>query len=282
MAEQLGAILPNEARNLVGICHLDVVAVQDVLSVPDTIENALSAPIILKAGATWKRFYFEDDGGLYAEKWTVDNGAMASYARASGSVAKDRLPLLRQFWAANGRRYLVLVTTRNRDVLLMGSLATPVQLQIQERTAGADIDSDRNQYEAAFVVALRHPVPYYLPVPPAPEPGVECPSLAVLLPTATISEIIAGVTAEQLAGLQAYFADDCPTLADLLAGATNEAIYAALTLSQATYIANQVISVIDGNGTPDDIVIDPGGGSTPSGEPDFDPAGFAAADFMTT
>lgn len=261
---QLVPILPFDGRNYVGICHIDVVAVTDVRVMPDEQDSAISDPVQLKTGASWSRIALEDDGGAYTEKWQLRKGAQYSSAVISGQVPKDRLPILQALWAAKGRRYLVIFTTRNGDTLLMGSPDTPALLLSTARTAGKDLGSDRNQYDVAFSFTSRHPVPFYLPAPPPAVPEY-CPTFAQLLPLATIEEIVGGVTNAQTVALAAYYASNCPTMAQLIAVATDAALYAALSNDQAIYIANQAISIIDGGDATDDTlpVIDPGGGTPP-------------------
>lgn len=283
MAEKLGPIPPNEGRNWTGICHLDVLAVQDVLSVPDEVDGRIATAVVPMAGANWVRVYFEEDGGNWNEKWPLDNGAQSSRATVSGQVLRDQLPYLRQFWAAKGRRYIVLATTRNGDMLLMGTKAAPAMLLVTERAAGEEIGSDTNHYKLSFSLASRRPVPFYTGTPPpAIAPGDNCPSLAALLPTATTAEIIAGITGQQAEELADYFGANCPTLADLLATVSDAALYAALSPAQATYIANELINVIDGNADNDDVIIDPGGGSPPPSGAHYSPAHYAAAGYKTT
>lgn len=270
-----------DERNHVGICHMDVVDVQDVLTMPEEWDGELQTPVVLKAGASWSRVYFEDNGGRFTEKWQLQNGAQYAASRISGALVKDSLPTMRQLWKAQANRYLVLFATRNGDRLLMGSVLTPAILLAGERTTGEDASADRNQYEAAFSLSARLPVPYYLPAAPPLVPS-NCPTLAQLLPLATIGEIVGAATSTQLEDLSTYFGANCPTMAQLIAAATDTALYAALSDDQAIYIANQAISIIDGGdatSTPGPVV-DPGGSELPT-DPlgpgygaGYDPSGY--------
>lgn len=166
-----------EERNYVGLCHLDVVEADQVQTVPDELDGNVATTVTLKGGASWSRIYLDDNGGLFAERWQLENGQQYSRATITGAVAKDRLALMPGLWKMKGKRYLVVFTTRNGDKLLMGRKETPAVALVTNRTSGDDPDSDRNQYEVVFELTRRLPVPFYQGTPPEPSVPGECPTL---------------------------------------------------------------------------------------------------------
>jgi hypothetical protein len=99
-------------------------------------------------------------------------------------VAKDRLALMPGLWKMKGKRYLVIFYTRNGDKLLLGRVETPATALVSTRTSGEDPDQDRNQYDIAFALTRRLPVPFYQGTPPEPtEPG-DCPTLCTQIAAA--------------------------------------------------------------------------------------------------
>lgn len=178
-----------------GLCHMDVVEVGDVLSVGPELGGNVASTVVLKEGKSWSRVYLDDDGGLFTDKWVTQDGLQHSAAEISGMVAKDRLALMPKLWAMKGKRYLVLFYTRNGDQLLMGRPETPAIAQVHERTSGQEIQRDRNGMGISFSLATRRPVPFYGGTPPPPpSPPGECPSLCAMMDAAFVG-------AEQEAGL---------------------------------------------------------------------------------
>lgn len=158
-------------RNFVGLCHLDVVDVADVDTMPDEYDGNVVGDVELKEDKSWTRIYLDDNGGLFSDKWGLEDGAQYSEATITGAIAKDRLALMPRLWDLKGRRYLVIFTTRNGDQLLMGTPKYPATALVAERTAGDDPDSDRNEYTVEFSLTRRLPVPFYNGTPPTPGAG---------------------------------------------------------------------------------------------------------------
>lgn len=185
-----------EDRNLVGLCHLDVVEVDDVESVPAELSGNVADDVVLVEGASWSRVYLEDAGGLFQERWQLRDGDQYAEAVISGAVARDRLALMPDLWAMKGRRYLVIFTTKNGDQLLMGRKETPAMALVGERKSGdaEQMQSDRNQYVIAFTLTRRLPVPFYQGEPPKPDPGGGGGG-EVLIRNAADDETLATVTA---------------------------------------------------------------------------------------
>jgi hypothetical protein len=184
-----------EDRNLVGICHLDVVDVDDVLSVGDEIRGNVADTVVLKEGKSWSRVYLDDDGGSLVETWKQDGGVQHSEAVISGAIAKDRLALMPHLWRMKGRRYLVVTTNRNGDQLLMGRPETPATASVPLRRTGDgdNMERDRNEYRVVFSLARRLPVPFYggtAPEPPAP-PG-ECAAASLSINSVSIGTVASG------------------------------------------------------------------------------------------
>lgn len=159
-------------RNLVGLCHIDWVDVDDIATWPDEVNGNLIGDIVLVEGATWNRVKLEDDtGALFRERWRLVDGVQHSEASITGDVAKDRLALMPKLWQLKGQRCVARMTTRNGDILVMGTKDEPAVALASERTAGQDIDSDRNQYSVEIAVSRRLPVPWYQGVVEAPPPA---------------------------------------------------------------------------------------------------------------
>lgn len=183
-------------RNLVGLCHLDVVDVEDVLAVPDELDGRVGDEVELKEGKTWSRIYLEDDGGLFQERWVVEGGAQHSEAVISGDVAKDRLALMPHLWRMHGRRYLVIFRTQNGDQLLMGRPETGAMAQVRSRTTGSAeaMARDRNGYSITFRLARRMAVPFYLGDPPPDPTTTVCAPGSLTVNSAAAGTIASGAT----------------------------------------------------------------------------------------
>jgi hypothetical protein len=191
-------------RNYAGICHVDLVDVADVESVPDELNGHVASAIVLKTGKSWTRIYLEDDGGSLVDRWVVDGGAQRSEALLKGAIAKDRLELMPHLWRFKGRRYLALPRTRNGDLLLMGRVETPAMVLVRSRQTGegANMESDRNEYMLEISITRRWPVPFYGGSPPTPGVPASCPTLADQLAGATWATIEALLSSGQLGDAQ--------------------------------------------------------------------------------
>lgn len=166
-----------EARNWVGVCHLDVAFWEDVATVSDVLLGNV-ATVTLKPGKAWSRVYLEGDA-LFTEVWRLVGGDPVADATIRGEVAKDRLALMPSLWAMKGRRCVVVMENKNKDMLLLGDLRTPARSLVTTRTAGTP--GDRNGYEVVFSLATRNPVPWYGGTPPDPDSPVDCETLEELL-----------------------------------------------------------------------------------------------------
>ena len=224
-----------EDRNLVGICHLDVVDVDDVLSVGDEIRGNVADTVVLKEGKSWSRVYLDDDGGSLVETWKQDGGVQHSEAVISGAIAKDRLALMPHLWRMKGRRYLVVTTNRNGDQLLMGRPETPATASVPLRRTGDgdNMERDRNEYRVVFSLARRLPVPFYGGEAPDPTP-VGCPTLEQQIALVDWAAIEALLSEGQLAAAVTSLCETCPTLAVLIAAEEWAAIEALLDSEQLT------------------------------------------------
>lgn len=202
-------------RNYTGICHVDVVDVEDVESVADELAGNV-ASVTLKTGKSWTRVYLEDDGGRMLDKWVTDGGAQRSEAMLSGAIARDRLALMPHLWRAKARRCLALARTRNGDQLLLGRKETPAMLLVNTRRIGdgGSMESERNEYVLDIRLTRRLPVPFYAGTPPTPGVPQSCPMLSELIDAATWATIEGELSPAQLAAAQASLCPVPPTLCD--------------------------------------------------------------------
>lgn len=148
-------------RNRVGLCHLDVVDVREVVSVPDEVEGNIAGNVTLADDSTWSRVQLDDDNGLLDEVWEMVQGSPTARCSVQGLIPKDRLELLPALWKLHKNRYLVLATTRNGDRLLLGTKEEPAQVRVARRALGEEM-TDRNVYYYQVEVERRSPVPFYL------------------------------------------------------------------------------------------------------------------------
>lgn len=185
-----------DERNLVGLCHLDVVEVGDVETMPEELNGHIADDVVLKEGKSWSRVYLDDEGGRFVEKWTMVKGDLFSDAVISGAIAKDRLALMPQLWAMKGKRYLVAFTTQNEDLLLMGRVNTPAIALVELRQSGDGdrMESDRNEYRISFSLRRRLPVPFYGGDPPVVVVPGECAPVTVQANGSTIATPASGST----------------------------------------------------------------------------------------
>lgn len=222
-----------EERNLVGLCHLDVVPVDDVDSMPDELDGNVDGDVVLKAGKSWSRIYLDTEGGLFTEAWRMVNGAQLSDATINGVIAKDKLALMPLLWRLKGKRYLVRMETKNKDALLMGRPETGATALVTTRTSGENPDSDRNEYRVVFSLTRRMPVPFHDGVVPEPDPGGgECPTLGELLAPEDWAAIAALLSEGQLDDAAADICAVCETLAELMAPRTWAELEALLDTTQ--------------------------------------------------
>lgn len=194
-----------EERNLVGLCHLDVVNVRDVASMPDELVGNVAGDVILNEGASWSRIYLDDDGGDFNERFRVVNGAQHSDATITGAIAKHRLALMPHLYAMKGGRYLVRMQTRNGDALLMGRPEAGAKVQVPELTTGGVIGTDRSEYRITFSVSRRWPVPFHNGTVPEPEAPGACPTLEEQIADETWEDLAELLSEEQLDDAEASF-----------------------------------------------------------------------------
>lgn len=172
-----------DERNYVGLCHLDVVDVKDVASMPDDVGGNVVGDVVLNEGASWSRIYLEEPGGLFRDAWKMEKGAQLSAATITGTVSKDRLLLMPILWKLKHGRYLVRMQTRNGPALLMGRPESGAAGQCQQRSLGEDMVSDQNGYQVTFALSNRWPVPYHngtVPDPPITLGQLEAMSWAAI------------------------------------------------------------------------------------------------------
>ena len=206
------AIPRMEERNLVGVCHLDVVNVLDVLSMPDELGQNVTGDVVLHEGKSWSRIYFDDDGGLFTERIRMVQGAQLSDATMSGTVPKHRLALSPHLWSLKSGRYLVRAELRNGEPLIMGRPETGASGLLEGVTAGGVIGTDRNEARVVFSLTRRLPVPFHNGTVPEPEEG----ALAELIPAVSWATIESYLTEGQLTDAEASICEiPEPALAQL-------------------------------------------------------------------
>ncbi|MFZ1693794.1 MAG: hypothetical protein WAT74_11395, partial [Flavobacteriales bacterium] len=162
--------------------------------------------------------------------WKLMDGDQYSEARATGAIARDRLALMPYLWGMKGKRVLVVITNKNGDRLLMGSLKTPAMVRVTRRKTGdgEQMESERNDYDIEFVLSSRLPVPFYQGEVPEPTQAT-CPNLCELLDDAIIlggggdaSAVTDCLSPEQAAVLLEALggsSGECPTLCELIESA---------------------------------------------------------------
>lgn len=271
-------------QNMPGLCYFDVVDVNDVLTMPEMLGNAISTPVVLYPGKSWHRVYTAPPGCVFGEKWTVKNGLPIADCSVNAFVGKDELAKLTALWNLPTTRFLVLASGMNGDAILLGRKDEGCMGLATARQRGNE-STRQNGYVLDFGVRRSEPAPYYLATAPIPVPG--CPTLAQLLISTTLEELVSSLPIALYNELDVYFdGGACPTLQDLVAAASNTEILGALSQAQAEYIAEYMISVIDGGDSTDDASyeVDGGDGDTPPPDPanEFDAADFEPADFITS
>ena len=167
-------------RNFVGMCHIDYVDVDDVVSVPEEFEGNIADDITLVEDVEWSRIYLEQPGSQFQENWADASGDTVARSILSGNIAKDRLALMPNLWKMKGHRYLALITTPNGDQLLMGTKSEPCQIRVPLRSLGGkNVDSDTAGYDIAFTLERSIPVPFYHGTPPTPSTPGSCDDATV-------------------------------------------------------------------------------------------------------
>lgn len=234
--------------NIAGACHLDVVDVNDVQTMPVAIACNVLDPVVLKAGKEWSRVQLATPGSRLLEKWIQDKGASISDCTISGTIGKDQLALLPSLWGLPTARFLVLFTGMDEDLLLVGTVNEGCQIAVTDRDRG-DENSPVNGYKITFRLRRSVPVPFYQADPPL-TPGA-CPTLGDQLADASVPDIIALLNPTQLAAFEDYFGGECPTLAELLGETAPEELLPLLSTEQVDYIIDEEFGGIDGGDSGD-------------------------------
>lgn len=198
----LASISRLDERNTPGGCKLQLIAVDDVVSVPDPVAGNISTDIEVLSGAGFITIYGIRFTQLFREDWDVVNGRQVARASVSMEIAKDRLALLPGLWDLKPRRYLVLHHSLNSSQKLMGTKAEPAMVRVVNLDHGANPLNDRNRYALEVTVTRSTPCPFYLgDAADAIPPG--CPTLATLLAAETGADIWALLDNTQQADLLA-------------------------------------------------------------------------------
>lgn len=166
-------------NNQPGLCYIDVIPVEHVLSLPEKINNNISGSPTLAPDTGWIRITTTRPGTLFTESWSLESGDQLVTAMAEGSVPKDQLTLLTDLFNLKTQRFLVIFHGMNGDKLIMGSPEEPAQLRTTARERGLPGQS-ANRYRLQAVLVSNEPTPFFngtvvVPTPPG------CPTLAALL-----------------------------------------------------------------------------------------------------
>lgn len=275
--------------NTAGGCRIMLVPVDGVDYMPPEVNGAIppSTPIGLALGYQWTTIVPTRTTQQFAEDWTAQGGARVSRASLEFILPKDRVELIAPLWELRRLRCLVLHFDGNGTVKLMGTKDEPALVTVTDLEHGSGPGQGANQYALRATCTRRRMCPFYLanPLTVVPPPG--CPTLAQLVPGALPADLLGMLTGEQADWFTAHYGSagtPCPTLAQLLATATGPDLWNAITTEQATYIANQVIAIIDG-GTEEENEGPPvdGGGDDdpPDDDLEFSALDFSPADFAT-
>lgn len=271
-------------RNLPGLCYVDVLPVEDVLTMPAVQGNSIVDPVVPMPGKQWYRIQVAPPGSVFGEKWDVANGLPVATSTVTGWTGRDELAKLQALWNLPTTRFLVLAVGLNGDAVLVGTKVEGCRAVATVRQRGTE-DEPSNGYHLAFTVRRSEPAPFYLPaVPSGTEVVGQCPTLAQLLATTTLTELLASVPPALYNQLAVYFASGaCPTLAQLLPLATPEDLYPLLSIDQALYVGQMVIDEVDGGDSTTNYGSDLDGGGDPPSPPgdDFEDADFEDTDFDT-
>lgn len=184
------------ARNIPGICSVDVIDVAQVLSVAPAVNGNVATTVTLVAGAAWRRVNLPPPGAEFQEKPDLVKGVLVAKGSLPMPLAKDQLALLAPLYSSATRRWLLVATTYNGDQLLLGTKEEPCQLVLRERTVG-DEEARKNGYELAALVTRREPVPFYLGTPPEDIVPEDCPTFGQLLGDEDGADVYNAMTPEQ-------------------------------------------------------------------------------------
>jgi hypothetical protein len=270
-------------RNMPGLCYVDVLPIEDVLTMPEVQGGSIADPVVPLPGKQWHRIQVAPPGCLFNEKWSVANGLPVATSTVTGWTGRDELAKLQALWNLPTTRFLVLAVGRNGDAVLLGTKEEGCRAVAAERQRGTE-DDPANGYQLTFSLRRADPAPFYLAELPSTDPDDECPTLAELLATTDLITLLSALPPVLYDQLAEYFAaGGGPTLAELLSITSPEDLYPLLSAAQAIYIAEQVIDEVDGGDSSTNYgdEVDGGGDPPPPTGADFDSADFSSTDFAT-
>lgn len=202
----------------------------------------IGTPIVLATGYSWTVITPTRATQVFGEDWTPLNGARMSRASLEWVISKDRAQLLAQLWELRRMRCLVIHYDENGSAKLMGTQAEPAIVTVTELQHGNGPGQGENKYVLRASSVRGRMCPFYLPtttgVVPLPPPG--CPPMSYLIANAIPADILAAFTHEQLAYFTEYFnaAVPCPTLAELVGTSTVAQILSTLSGEQQAEVLN--------------------------------------------
>lgn len=271
-------------RNMPGLCYVDVVPVEDVLTMPATLGNSIATPVVLLPGKQWYRIQVAPPGCLFNEQWSASKGQPVADSSITAWAGRDEVAKLTALWSLPTTRFLALCVGLNGDAVLMGTKAEGCRAIAQERRRGNESNT-QNGYQLTFSVRRSEPAPFYLPpVPGGQNVAGQCATLPQLLQGTLLPDLLAALPPTLYNQLSVYFSGSgCPTLAQLLSLTTPEDLYPLLTTDQAVYAAQMVIDEVDGGDSTTNYgdEVDDGGTPPPPPGEDFDAADFEPTEFFT-
>lgn len=114
--------------------------------------------------ANWSRIHFAPNSLRYRERNREVRGVSIPEGVISGTLAKDRLQLMRTMRMLRDNRWVIIFYTRNGDRLVIGTKRTPVLFRRESRDTKRE-GKQRNAYEVEFYIKSKREAAFYNPIP---------------------------------------------------------------------------------------------------------------------
>lgn len=147
-------MLEHYGYNKGGVYRIEVVAHQDVLTMPIAYKGQLLGPVVLKPGAFWRLLYSTKDTQHFVE-------APADRAKSmvlKFSAPKDSINSLARIYDLESQRFIVRITDMNNTVKIAGRPGEGCAITNELRDNGGN-KRDKNHYTMAIRLTRGEAVP---------------------------------------------------------------------------------------------------------------------------
>jgi hypothetical protein len=146
--------------NVGGLRYLQVVDVEDILSIPDAIDGIIQSAISLKSGVDLAVIGFPQGTGEFTESTKDADSGQVKTSKIRVELPKDAVELGEWANTFDEREVVAIYMDENGVAVIVGDLDRPLSIKINRNIGRRP--SDKNYYEMSLEGISDHYAYYYM------------------------------------------------------------------------------------------------------------------------